>query len=65
MPRQQRSDAVEKRIAGCKHADLTAALLQHLGDGLLERTGPRPRGTTDQGRGELKMALAAEHNVGI
>jgi hypothetical protein len=42
MPRQQRADAIEIRVARGEHANLPAALRQHFLDGALEWRRPRP-----------------------
>ena len=48
MARQQRADAVEERIARGEHADLPAALRDHLAHRLVERARPRPHRAADK-----------------
>jgi hypothetical protein len=57
MPQQDRTDAVNERVARGEHADLPAAMRQHLLDRALERAGPRPRRAADERRGEAEMRL--------
>ena len=54
VARQHRADAVVERIAGGEHADLPAAMRQHLLDGALERARPWPRRAADQRRRERR-----------
>ena len=64
MPRQHRPDAVVIGIAGGEHANLSAALRQHLRDTVLERRWPGPRRAADERSRKSEMALAAEHDLG-
>src|SRR5215510_10323115 len=63
MPQQDRTDAVNERVARCEHAYLPAALRQHLLDRALERASPRPRDAADERGGKNKMSLAAKHHL--
>src|SRR5262252_5423398 len=63
VPQQDRADAVNEWIARCEHADLPAALRQHLLDRALERASPRPRDAADERGGKNKMPLAAKHHL--
>ena len=65
MPRQHRADAVVIGIAGGEHANLAAALRQHLRDTVLERRWPGPRRAADERSRKGEMALAAEHDLGV
>ena len=60
----QRTDAVVKGIAGGQHADLAAAMRQHLVGGTVERARPRPRRAANERRRKAEVALAAEHDFG-
>ncbi len=60
-----RADAVEERIARGEHADRPPALLETSADRPIERARPRPHRAADQRAGQLKMALAAEHDLGV
>ena len=64
VSRQHRADAVVKRIAGGEHADLPAAIAQHLVGRAVERARPRPRRAANERSGKAEVAPAAEHDLG-
>ena len=65
MTAESRANPVEKRIARRQHADRTAALGHNLLHGAIERTRPGPRRALDDAARQLKMALAAEHDLRV
>ena len=62
LSRQHRADAVVERIARGEHADLPAAMAQHLVGRAVERARPRPRRAANERRRQAEMAPAAEHD---
>ena len=65
MARQRDADAMEERIAGGEHADLLAALCQHLAHLRIERARPCAAFAAGDRRDQRQMALAAEDDIGL
>ena len=62
--REQRTHAIEKRIARGEHANLPPVLRQHLVHRARERARPGLRLALDERRREREMARAPEYDIG-